>query len=37
MKHLLVLPLALIDDKNLLCNHGENFNVDSVELIETTP
>jgi hypothetical protein len=37
MKHFLILSLALINDKNLLCNHGENFNVDSIELIETTP
>lgn len=37
MEHFLVLPLAVVDQQNLLRNHTQHFDVDAVELVEARP
>ena len=37
LEHFLVLPLAFVDDEDLLGDNGQHFDVDAVELVEATP
>ena len=37
MKHFFLFSFALIDDEDLLSNHREHFDIDTIEFVETTP